>query len=67
MAIVLAGGSWLLGMHFGLGLTGLFIAYATDEWIRGLMMWRRWSVQAWVPHARAARRRLRSANVATGA
>jgi Na+-driven multidrug efflux pump len=67
MAIVLAGGSWLLGMHFGLGLTGLFIAYATDEWIRGLLMWRRWSVQAWVPHARAARRRLRSASSTSGA
>lgn len=60
MAIVLAGGSWLLGIHFGLELTGLWIAYAADEWIRGLMMWRRWSVQAWVPHARAARRRLRA-------
>ncbi|KQV87147.1 MATE family efflux transporter [Massilia sp. Root351] len=60
MAIVLAGGSWLLGIYFGLGLVGLWIAYATDEWIRGLTMWRRWSVHAWVPHARAARRRLRA-------
>lgn len=60
MAIVLAGGSWLLGIYFGLGLAGLWIAYAADEWIRGLTMWRRWSVHAWVPHARAARRRLRS-------
>ncbi|WP_229490251.1 MATE family efflux transporter [Pseudoduganella namucuonensis] len=59
MFIVLAGGSWLLGVHFGLGLAGLWIAYCADEWIRGLLMWRRWSVQAWVPHARAARRRLR--------
>jgi putative MATE family efflux protein len=59
MALVLAGGSWLLGIHFGLGLAGLYIAFAADEWIRGLIMWRRWAVQAWVPHARAARRRLR--------
>jgi putative MATE family efflux protein len=60
MAVVLAGGSWLLGIHFGFGLAGLWIAYAADEWIRGLTMWRRWSVHAWVPHARAARRRLRA-------
>ncbi|KQW93449.1 MATE family efflux transporter [Massilia sp. Root418] len=60
MALVLAGGSWLLGIYFGLGLAGLWIAYAADEWIRGLTMWRRWSVHAWVPHARAARRRLRA-------
>jgi putative MATE family efflux protein len=60
MAAVLAGGSWLLGIHFGLGLLGLWIAYAADEWIRGLLMWRRWAVQAWVPYARAARRRLRT-------
>jgi len=59
MAIVLAGGSWVLGIWCGLGLKGLYLAYAADEWIRGLIMWRRWSVQAWVPHARAARRRLR--------
>jgi putative MATE family efflux protein len=58
MAIVLAGGSWLLGSYFGLGLTGVWIAYAADEWLRGLLMWRRWSRLAWVPHARAARRRL---------
>jgi Na+-driven multidrug efflux pump len=59
MALVLAGGSWALGIHFGFGLAGLYIAFAADEWIRGLIMWRRWAVQAWVPHARAARRRLR--------
>jgi Na+-driven multidrug efflux pump len=58
MAVVLAGGSWLLGSYLGLGLPGLWIAYAADEWLRGLLMWRRWATLAWVPHARASRRRL---------
>ena len=58
MLIVLAGGSWLLGSVLGLGLPGLWIAYAADEWLRGLLMWRRWATLAWVPHARASRRRL---------
>jgi Na+-driven multidrug efflux pump len=37
---------------------GVWIAYAADDWLRGLLMWRRWATLAWVPHARAARRRL---------
>ncbi|MBV8605137.1 MAG: MATE family efflux transporter [Pelomonas sp.] len=61
MLIVLAGGSWLLGVHFGLGLPGIWIAYASDEWIRGLIMWRRWARHGWVPHARATHRRVRRA------
>jgi putative MATE family efflux protein len=59
MVIVLAGGSWLLGHWMGWGLTGVWIAYAADEWIRGLLMWRRWARHRWVPHARATHRRLR--------
>ena len=58
MLVVLAGGSWLLGSHFGLGLVGVWLAYIADEWLRGLLMWRRWATLAWVPHARASRRRL---------
>jgi putative MATE family efflux protein len=58
MAVVLAGGSWWLGAHLGLGLVGVWIAYAADEWLRGLLMWRRWATLRWVPHARATRRRL---------
>lgn len=59
MLVVLAGGSWLLGKVLGLGLVGIWIAYAADEWIRGLLMWRRWATQGWVPHARGVHRRLR--------
>lgn len=61
MALVLAGGSWFLGVHLGWGLVGVWIAYAADEWIRGLLMWRRWATLGWLPHARAAHRRLRRA------
>ncbi|AKJ26809.1 MATE family efflux transporter [Caldimonas brevitalea] len=58
MLIVLAGGAWFLGVHLGLGLVGVWIAYAADEWLRGLTMAARWYRQGWVPHARATRRRL---------
>ncbi|MBV8035144.1 MATE family efflux transporter [Roseateles sp.] len=63
MALVLAGGSWFLGLHLGWGLVGVWIAYAADEWIRGLLMWRRWATLGWLPHARAAHRKLRQAGV----
>lgn len=57
MAIVFAGGSWLLGHAAGLGVVGVWLAMAADEWVRGLLMWRRWATLGWVPAARAARRR----------
>ena len=61
MALVLAGGSWWLGVHLGWGLVGVWIAYAADEWIRGLLMWHRWVRLGWVPHAREVQRRTRVA------
>jgi Na+-driven multidrug efflux pump len=66
MLLVLAGGSWLLGVVLGWGLIGVWIAYVADEWIRGLIMWRRWQTHAWVPHARASRKRLRPVIVVEG-
>jgi putative MATE family efflux protein len=59
MLLILAGGSWLLGVYLGYGLVGVWIAYVADEWIRGLMMWRRWASYGWIPHAKNARRRAR--------
>lgn len=66
MLLVLAGGSWVLGVVMGWGLVGVWIAYVADEWIRGLIMWRRWQIHAWVPHARASRKRLRPVIVVEG-
>jgi putative MATE family efflux protein len=58
MLLVMAGGSWLLGAHFKLGLVGVWIAYAADEWVRGLIMAARWFGRGWVRTAMASRRRV---------
>lgn len=58
MLVVMAGGSWLLGVHFGLGLAGVWIAYALDEWVRGLIMAARWFGHGWVGAARRTRQRV---------
>lgn len=58
MLLVMAGGSWLLGVYFQLGLVGVWIAYAADEWLRGLIMAARWLRLGWVPSAVATRRRI---------
>jgi Na+-driven multidrug efflux pump len=58
MLLVMAGGSWLLGVHFRFGLVGVWIAYAADEWLRGLIMAARWLRLGWVPSAVATRRRI---------
>ena len=58
MLFVMAGGSWLLGVYFNLGLVGVWIAYAADEWLRGMTMAARWFGRGWLPSAMAARRRV---------
>nr|MBA5587737.1 MATE family efflux transporter [Anaerobacillus isosaccharinicus]QOY38633.1 MATE family efflux transporter [Anaerobacillus isosaccharinicus] len=39
--------SYLLGIVFGLGLIGVWIAFIVDEWLRGLLMLRRWKSKKW--------------------
>jgi putative MATE family efflux protein len=39
--------SYLLGVHFGLGLIGIWLAQGTDEWLRGLFAIRRWLTKPW--------------------
>lgn len=40
--------SYLLGIYFGLGLFGIWIAFIADEWLRGLLMLWRWKSRVWV-------------------
>ncbi|MEA3322213.1 MAG: MATE family efflux transporter [Bacillota bacterium] len=40
--------SYLLGIHFGLGLVGVWIAMILDEWLRGIIMLYRWRSRIWV-------------------
>lgn len=58
MLFVMAGGAWLLGLHFKLGLVGVWIAYTADEWLRGLTMAARWFRHGWLPSAKATRKRV---------
>lgn len=39
--------SYVLGIVFGLGLIGVWIAFIVDEWLRGLLMLRRWRSKKW--------------------
>lgn len=34
--------SYYLGIHLQMGLLGFWIAFATDEWLRGILMYWRW-------------------------
>jgi Na+-driven multidrug efflux pump len=55
--LVLGLGSYYLGRAWG--LPGIFVAYAADEWVRGLLMMARWHWHGWLPYARKVQRRLR--------
>ena len=59
VVILLAGGSWLLAVHWGWGLIGIWFAYAADEWVRGLVLWRRWLKLHWLSAARQSLQRMR--------
>jgi putative MATE family efflux protein len=47
MWLVLVTMSYFLGVSMGLGLVGVWIAFAMDEWLRGIMMLKRWKSRAW--------------------
>lgn len=39
--------AYLLGIHFGMGLAGIWIAFIIDEWFRGILMIWRWNKRKW--------------------
>ncbi|MGC3961972.1 MAG: MATE family efflux transporter [Rhodocyclaceae bacterium] len=65
MYIVGVGLAWLLGVHMGWGLLGVWLAFAADEWTRGAMMYSRWRWLGWVKHARRAHRKVRAQRAVT--
>ncbi|WP_235848533.1 MATE family efflux transporter [Litchfieldia alkalitelluris] len=38
---------YLLGIHFGWGLIGIWLAFIADEWVRGVILWSRWKSRKW--------------------
>ncbi|WP_407272409.1 MATE family efflux transporter [Radiobacillus sp. PE A8.2] len=40
--------AWFFGMYLGLGLIGIWIAFIADEWLRGMLMLRRWTNRSWM-------------------
>ena len=39
--------SYILGIHLGYGVIGAWMAIELDEWVRGIIMARRWRSQVW--------------------
>ncbi|MBP3953365.1 MATE family efflux transporter [Bacillus sp. YZJH907-2] len=39
--------AYLLGIHLGFGVLGVWIAHAFDEWVRGVIHYRRWTGRKW--------------------
>ena len=46
---------WFFGITLGWGLTGIWIAMMIEEWLRGLLMYRRWKRRDWLKYAYRSR------------
>ncbi|MEY4257839.1 MAG: hypothetical protein RJA56_740, partial [Pseudomonadota bacterium] len=55
--LCLAVGSHVLSLWWG--ITGIWLAYIADEFVRGLLVWRRWRTGGWWSSARASARHIR--------
>ena len=57
LLLVLGLGSFWMGRWFG--LPGIWLVYACDEWIRGMLILWRWLKRGWLAQARSTQRRVR--------
>ncbi|MGL5049128.1 MAG: MATE family efflux transporter, partial [Fusobacteriaceae bacterium] len=39
--------SWFLGIKLEMSLVGVWLANSADEWIRGILMYKRWKSKKW--------------------
>ncbi|SDS58078.1 MATE family efflux transporter [Opitutus sp. GAS368] len=46
---------WLFGLKLGWGLPGIWGAMMFEEWLRGLIMYRRWKRRDWLKYAHRSR------------
>ncbi|MGL5416740.1 MAG: MATE family efflux transporter [Clostridium sp.] len=47
MWIFAVGLAYVLGVYLKLGLVGVWIAFAVDEWVRGILIYKRWKSGKW--------------------
>jgi Na+-driven multidrug efflux pump len=47
--------AWYLGIECQLGVAGVWMAMCCDEWLRGVLVYRRWKQRSWVAHALQSR------------
>lgn len=40
--------SYTLGVLWGLGLVGIWISFIADEWMRGILIFKRWKSRKWI-------------------
>jgi Na+-driven multidrug efflux pump len=59
--------TYLLGIHWGFGLIGIWVAFIADEWVRGLFLFFRWKSRKWESKALVKREVNSSKTVASGA
>jgi len=63
MWLVWVPNAWFMGLHLGWGLVGVWISMTIDEWLRGVLMYRRWKNRRWLAAAARSRANVMHNNV----